>query len=294
MWLVCTILTFLIWGIADLFYKKSNDEKEKYSHLKTGAAVGLIMGIHATLYILFKRQNISFMEIIKYLPVSMCYILSMVIGYKGLKYVELSVSSPIQNTSGVITSILLCIIFKISLSLLELSGIIIIFIGLIALSLLEMKYNKISKQELIKNFKITVILFPIIYCIIDGVGTFLDSIYLDQKELISEDAALVAYEYTFLIYGIILYIFLKLKKVSFKIKQEKNRLLAAVFETLGQFTYVFAITKNSFISIPIISCYSIVSIVLSRLFLKEKLTKLQYIFIMVILIGIILLSFSDC
>ena len=46
------------------------------------------------------------------LPVSLLYISSMVIGYRGLKYLEVSLSSPIQNTSGVITSLLLVIFFK--------------------------------------------------------------------------------------------------------------------------------------------------------------------------------------
>ena len=34
------------------------------------------------------------------------------IGYRGLKYLELSISSPIQNTSGVITALLLILFFK--------------------------------------------------------------------------------------------------------------------------------------------------------------------------------------
>ena len=31
------------------------------------------------------------------------------------------------------------------------------------------------------------IILPIIYCLFDGLGTFLDAIYLDKLELISED-----------------------------------------------------------------------------------------------------------
>ena len=55
-------------------------------------------------------------------------------------------------------------------------------------------------------------IFPIAYCILDGLGTFLDAIYLDKMKLISEDNALIAYEYTFLIYSIITYIYLKKKE----------------------------------------------------------------------------------
>jgi len=116
MWLLCAFLTFISWGIADLFYKIGNKSNDKYNHLKTGLIVGLIMGIHATFYLLLNSVKIEFIDILKYLPVSLCYIASMVIGYKGLKYLELSIASPIQNTSGVITALLLLIFFKEKLS----------------------------------------------------------------------------------------------------------------------------------------------------------------------------------
>ena len=112
MWIVCTFLTFFSWGIADLFYKIGNKGDNKYNHLKTGIIVGLVMGLHATIYLFINRVDIHLMDLIKYLPVSLCYILSMVIGYKGLRYLELSICSPIQNTSGVITALLLLVIFK--------------------------------------------------------------------------------------------------------------------------------------------------------------------------------------
>ena len=53
----------------------------------------------------------------------------------------------------------------------------------------------------------TALIFPLLYCILDGAGTFLDSVYLDKLELISEDVALLAYEYTFFIYGFVLFIY---------------------------------------------------------------------------------------
>ena len=294
MWFIMAILTLSLWGFADLFYKKGNNEKDKYSHLKTGILVGLVMGIHATLYLIFTGSGVTFMEMVKYLPVSICYIASMVIGYKGLKYIELSISSPIQNSSGVITSLLLVLIFKLSLSTLNIIGIAILFIGVLLLSIIEIKKDKLNKQDIFNFLKIQVVFFPIIYCILDGLGTFLDSVYLDQLELISEDAALLAYEYTFLIYGVAIYIYLKyFKKEKISIKAEKDKVIAAIFETLGQFTYVYAIASHSVISIPIVSCYSALSILLSRIFLKEKLNIAQYAAILIIFIGIIILGIAE-
>ena len=288
MWLLMAILTLMLWGIADLFYKKGNGEEEKHSHLKTGMIVGFVMGIHAFLYMIIKGINFDFMAMIKYLPVSLCYIVSMILGYKGLKYINLSISSPIQNSSGLITSLLLCIFFKESLSIYQILALIVMAIGVWILSYIE---NKENKNIVIKKLKLTAIIFPIMYLIIDGAGTFLDAIYLDYEEIISEDLALIVYEFTFLIYGIIAFIYLKfIKKDEITIFKEKDKLLAAVFETFGQFTYVFAISSHSVITAPIVGCYCAFSVLLSKLFLKEKLTKWQYLALMLIFIGIITLA----
>lgn len=290
MWFIFTLITFIAWGFADLYYKLGNNN-DKYSHIKTGIIVGVIMGIYATIFMMFNKESINLIEIIKYLPVSLCYITSMVIGYKGLRYLELSISSPIQNSSGIITSILLCLIFKVTLSYLEVLGIFIIFVGVVILSILEMKEGK--KEKVIGNFKCFIVIFPIIYAFIDGLGTFLDAVYLDQLKLISEDSALIAYEYTFLIYGIIMFIYLKIKKEPFKLFKEKNKIKAALLETLGQFTYVYAISNNSVIAVPIISCYAGLSVLLSRFYLKEKLSILSYVAIIIIFIGILLLGILE-
>ena len=47
------------------------------------------------------------------------------------------------------------------------------------------------------------ITFPILYAVLDAIGTATDGIYLDKLSLISEDAALLAYEFTWLLYAVI-------------------------------------------------------------------------------------------
>ena len=221
------LMTFLCWGTADLFYKIGNKKAGDYNHLKTGICVGLIMGIHATIYMLVKRIDFNIIEIIRYLPVSLLYIISMVIGYKGLKYLELSIASPIQNCSGVITAILLLLFFKETLQIPAYIAFLLILIGVILLGVIESKEEKDNRVTLKnsltkKKVVLLTIIFPIAYCILDGLGTFLDAIYLDKMRLISEDNALIAYEYTFLIYSIITYIYLKKKKSKINNKKWKT------------------------------------------------------------------------
>ena len=298
MWIMYTLLTFICWGVADLFYKIGNKGKDNYNHLKTGVMVGLIMGIHAIIYLIVKKVDINILEIIKYLPVSILYISSMIIGYKGLKYLELSISSPIQNTSGVITALLLMIFFHETFDFPFYIAVALIFIGIIILSIIQLKDNKKDRIDYKKKNKISkvitfTIIFPLIYCVLDGAGTFIDGIYLDKLELINEDNALVAYEFTFALYALITYIYLKIKKQSVNIFKEKPKLAAAIFETGGQFFYVFAMGGNATISAPIVGSYCVLSMLLSRIVLKEKLTKKEYFGIILVLIGIVILSIMD-
>ena len=298
MWILYALLTFACWGIADLFYKIGNRGEGDYNHLKTGIFVGIVMGIHASIYMLLNNVDIKIIDILKYLPVSLLYISSMVIGYKGLKYLELSISSPIQNTSGVITAILLLIFFKEQYDMPFYVAAMLIFIGIFWLSIIEIRRNKQERDNYRKNNNakkiiIFTIIFPLIYCLLDGAGTFLDGIYLDKMSIVSEDNALVAYEYTFLIYAVITFIYLKAKNVKFNLPKEKSKLLAAIFETAGQFFYVFAMAVNATVCAPIVGSYCVLSMLLSRIFLKEKLTKKEYIAIFLVIIGIVILAIMD-
>ena len=295
---IATLLTFLFWGIADLFYKIGNQGKGNRNHLKTGIMVGLVMGIHGTYLLLTTHTNIQIIDIIKYLPVSLCYIASMVIGYRGLKYLELSISSPIQNTSGVIVALLFIIFFKEHYDFPFYIALVSIFTGIICLSIIGLEDNKKKRKEFNKKntfqkILTLTILFPLGYCLLDGLGTFLDGIYLDKLELIGETASLIAYEYTFALYGLITFIYLKIKKEDFSIINEKPKLAAALFETAGEIFYVTAMSGNSTVAAPIIGSYCVLSMLLSRIFLKEKLSKKEYACIFLVLIGVIVLAFLD-
>lgn len=298
MQVVATLLTFFFWGVADLFYKLGNRGKGDYNHLKTGIMVGLVMGIHGTYLLLTTHTSINIMDIIKYLPVSFCYIASMVIGYRGLKYLELSISSPIQNTSGVIVALLFIIFFKEHYDYPFYIAVLSIFIGIIILSIIGLERNKKDRKEFNKKntfqkILTLTILFPLGYCLLDGLGTFLDGIYLDKLKIIGENPSLIAYEYTFALYGLITFIYLKIKKEDFSIIKEKTKLTAALFETAGEIFYVTAMSGNSTVAAPIIGSYCVLSMLLSRIFLKEKLSKKEYIGILLVLIGVVILALLD-
>jgi drug/metabolite transporter (DMT)-like permease len=139
---------------------------------------------------------------------------------------------------------------------------------------------------------------PFCYAIIDALGSFLDIFFLELETsplvgINAENIELVAnvsYELTFAICGIILFAFMKWKRVKFELPKQTDKILAAVCETAGQLTYVYAMSGNGAIAAPILSSVCVVSLLLSRIFLKEKLTKKQYLFIGIIIVGILMLA----
>lgn len=310
MWFVFALATTVFWGIADLFYKKGAEESDRYSHLKTSMVVGFIMGGHAIATLLITGMHYDFRNLYVYLPVSLMYILSMTVGYFGLRYLELSISSPIQNSSGAITCILCLVFLGQAMDILSSVAVICICLGVFALGVLEQKKLKEEVPDIgtdDKKYRIGIVAFlmPIAYSIIDSLGTFFDAYYLDDftvtpllgvTEETFEDVANVSYELTFMICAFLILIFLLVKKVSGKeigkmgFRSQKSRFFAAIFETAGQGVYVYAMSGNGVVVAPMIASYSIVSLILSRIFLKEKLTKWQYLAVSVVIIGIALLG----
>ncbi|GEL03439.1 EamA family transporter [Rummeliibacillus stabekisii] len=300
MWFLFSILTALAWGGADLFYKKGSNSEDRFSHLKIVVMVGLVMGIHATIFYLYKDIDFHLFDMVKYLPVSFFYIVSMTVGYVGLRYLELSISSPVQNSSGAITAILLFIFFQQDIDMIHILGVIVITIGVIGIAVVEKheedKMMRLNQVKVDKKYQLgfMAVSFPIIYALLDGAGTFADGIYLDELKIMSEDTALLAYEYTFFICAVFVYMYLKLiKKESFNVFKERDKGLAAILETTGQFFYVYAMGSYAIIAAPLIASYSIFSVILSRIFLKEKLSPKHYFVIAIVMIGIIILGIAD-
>lgn len=300
MWFWFSIIALFCWSGSDLFSKIGcADKSDKYSHFKMVTAVGVVMGIHALYEIFVSGVPIDLPSLLKYLPVSALYILSMTIGYVGLRYIELSVSSPICNSSGAIVSILCIVALGDRFDVPVYIAIALICAGVIGLGFVEAKEDdelRRLRQEK-ANYKYSksalAIILPLMYCLLDALGTFADSMVL---ETLDEDVANVAYELTFLVCGIASFIYVKfIKKQKYLPKKEGPKYVGAIFETIGQFAYIYALADSEHVAMaaPIISAYCVASVVWGRIFLKEKLSVKHYITIAVAVAGIIILGIYD-
>lgn len=336
------LIALLCWSGSDLFSKMGTEQRDKHSHWRVIFWVGAIMGAHAIISIVctlifgdalvnapdFVKSlfytDIVPMDFIKYLPVAFIYLLAMVIGYVGLRYIELSISSPICNASGSLALVLIVILgaFGVfsepaSLSPVDIGAVVFITFGIIWLGIVE--YRESDEVKLVrtqgKGFKYTksfiAILIPILYLIIDAIGTVGDEIIFDKEIFVSDYAANTAFELVSVCFAIFAFIWVKLvkKENMFSIKTEevledgtkvvgkipfsKFLILGGICETFGQIFYMAVMASDFVAGIPMISAYCVLSVVWSRIFLKEKLSFLHYIAIFATLIGVVALGVSE-
>ncbi len=281
MWFWLALIAILFWSGSDLFSKMGARPEDKYSHLKQVMAVGGIMGLHA-ISLIIGGAEFELYDMVRYLPASFFYILSMVLGYIGLRYVKLSISSPVCNSSGAVSAILMFLLLGETMTSMQLIAVVFICLGVFGLSVIESR-----GEDRVRGF--IPLVFPLLYCLIDALGTYADALLLDT--VIAEGPANIAYELTFLSMGILAFIYLTvIKKEKIIIKKERPKLIAGVCETAGQFAYIYAIGANPILAAPMISSYCLASLVWSHIFLKERLTKQQYVVLAVAAVGIIMLG----
>ena len=301
MWCWFAIIALLCWSGSDLFSKIGcQHEDDKLSHLKMVMAVGVVMGLHAAYEIFVKGVEINGQIILTYLPVSALYILSMTIGYLGLRYIELSISSPICNSSGALVAILTIATAGLrGLVPAQLIATALVCVGVIGLGVVEAREDDALRAARQKSGNrryaksVLAIILPVVYCILDALGTFADSRVL---ETLDEDSANVAYELTFLAVGLVCFVYVVLIRRSRLLpKREAPKYAGAVFETAGQLAYIYALADSEHVALsaPIISAYCVVSVLWSRLFLKEKLSWKHYAMIGLVVIGIVILGVYD-
>ncbi len=339
MWFLLSIAALLSWSASEFFAKIGSHPRDKYSHWKMVMAVGLVMGLHAAYEMLFGGVAVTFSDMLAYLPASAMYIGSMVLGYIGLRYIEVSVSSPICNCSGAVAAIL-CFLFLQQLPpVLGWVGVVLIAVGMLTLGLVERRESeeaKLVRREGAIQYIASplALLLPLLYCLIDALGTFIDAVILREEETgtffdampaLAEEVANVCYELTFLGMAVFaaVYVFL-IKKAplipkseitvggevlsreefmekegltpkKYLLRYELPKLGAGIFETAGQFAYVFALADTAHVgfSAAIISCYCALTVLVSRFLLKEKLTLLHYLAIAVAVAGIVILGVCD-
>jgi drug/metabolite transporter (DMT)-like permease len=331
LWFVLSLLALLAWSGSDIFSKIGTQQNDKNSHWKVVFAVGFVMGIHFLITVVggiiidntcgiealestgFGKMmasliytDFTLLDFVKYLPVAGLYILAMVFGYMGLRYIELSISSPICNCSGAM-AFLLCIalgsFFNIETEVTPtiIVAVILITVGIVALGFIENLEDeevKAARQEKANrkySKSVLAFLLPVVYLVIDALGTFADEIIFaiegpDGEGIITDYAANSAFELTFFVLAVFAFIWVKFVKKDTIFKGNKFFFLGGICETIGQAFYMAVMFAEFEVGMVIICAYCALSVLWGGIFLKEKLSWKHYAAIACAFVGIMLLG----
>ena len=313
-WLILTISCILLWGITDILLKKSLNYSDPLSQYKTFIWIGLVAAPVSVIMAICSDtlpDSIRILADNPYLiPVNIFYVVAMFFGLLGAKHLDASVVSPLENIDGAITAIILYLFFLFadrsnvtdSIGIVDIAGMVVITVGVVLLGVQEQKLSKkeMSLDEEKKKHRLgaLALLFPIVYNLADAVSMVATGIMVSgETELSVPDIDYVFFEsFAFAVFALFVWLYILIAKKYAYNPFKKTEIYccgAATCDTLGTVAFTFAVAISPILTAPITSSYCLVTIILARIFLKERLTKKQYLSIAFLIAGIALLGVSE-
>lgn len=313
-WLTLTLSCIILWGITDILYKKSSDYNDPLSHYKTFVWIGIVMAPAGCIMAICSETLLDSIMMVKdnlyLIPLCVFYAIALFFGLLGKKHLDASVVSPLENIDGAMAAIILYFYFLFaghsnitdSIGVADMIAAVSIVAGVVLLGTQEQALSKqeanLAEDKKRHRLGALALIFPIIYNLVDAVSMVAIGITVSEEtEVAIPDIDFFIFESLgFVVVAIFMWLYMlnakKYKYNPFK-KEELVRCGAATGETFGTMTFIFAVGKNPILTAPIISSYCLVTIVLARIFLKERLTKKQYLSLAFLVIGIALLGISE-
>ena len=309
-WLMSVILAILLWASTSLLYKAGiSGNKEEHICLKYSICVGIVFFVIALLYLIIRNENYSIFEsAIRYWPMTLfgpIYAIVNTISFNGYIYNEATVESPVEGISGGMSTILLIIAYLILgrvdsifelLTPLRTVGIFLILISIISLSIIRNKDNRNNPQY--KNITwmshgLGTLIFPVLFSIIDAMETIVTGVCLDSTYGFNmpegDSIIIIGMEYAIFAFACWIYIYVKEKKVYNPFtKRSMPRILGALTDNVGIVFYSYAMAINSVSTDPLLAIYPIFVMIGGHIFMKEKVSTTQYIYLIGIILGSIL------
>ena len=313
-WFLLTLSCIILWGVTDILLKKSLNYSDPLSQFKTFIWIGLVMafvgGITGICSDTLPDSIKMVADNLYLIPLCIFYVIALFFGILGTKHLEASVVSPIENIDGAIAAIILYIFFLFTdsshwtdkIGAVDVIGTIAIVVGIVFLGIQE---QKLSKQEasLDTNKKkhrlgALALIFPIVYNLVDAASMVAMGITVSgETEVSIPDIDFLFFECVgFTVGAVLVWLYLLIAKKyiynPFK-KTELSRCGAGFGDTLGTMAFTFAVGINPILTAPVTSSYCLVTIILARILLKERLTKKQYLSLALLVVGIALLGVAE-
>lgn len=314
-WLLLALLCMVSWGMTDIFYKKGSPREDSLSCYKFMVCLGIIMGILMLVLIPMSESGTHLLvwifEDVLYILIPLSYPLAVMVGLNGKRYLDISVASPLENVDGAIAPIIILLYFFATgtigridemVSVWDLLGIALVVISVVLIGRIEQKLSRLDIGSLAdgtpRRIGAKALIFPIVYSIFDAICTAASGIVLYDggNFAIGEVDFLIVESFAFVLIGIFSYIHLwrKMKRPynPFR-KSESIKFAGGILELFGNVCYTYAVAINPVLVTPITSSYCLVTMIAARRLLKEKLKKSQYFCLGILIVGILVLAFSE-
>lgn len=213
--------------------------------------------------------------------------------------------SPVEGISGGTSTVLLIIAYLALgrvdsvprlLSPLRTAGIVVILISIVLLSVVRNRENRANGRNQREKWMMRglgTLIFPVIYAVIDGLETIVTGVCLDTTYGYAmpegDSIIIVGMEYAVFALGCWLYLYRKEGKAYNPFTgRSVLRILGALADNVGIVFYSYAMAMNSVSTDPILAAYPVLVMIGGRVIMKEKVSKVQYILLLGIVAGSIM------
>lgn len=287
MWLYYCLLSTVIWGFVAIAIKKcSNNEPKRI------AIMGMLI-YHCAIILISLITNlqiitsINVIDMIKMLPGIIIQSIGFYCSISAIKYGKVAITSSIQRTQVIVTFLLGILILKEKFTILQLiiSGI------LVTLSIMIARDKKNDGEEINKKAKQKAIMYSWGVVLFYGISDFINKIYITEYQ----SPLYVMFNYAIIIViGIFAYCLITKNWNYIDIRKINNKgyfILQSVLDVSSSIFNRFALLDGNVSIVSVISTSSImITILASRLILREEISWKKYLMILGIFMCVLVLS----
>lgn len=320
-WFLLTLACVVLWSVTDVLYKASSPQNDPLSHYKTFVWIGIVMALAGAIMSTWSDTLMDSIQIVKddflyLIPLGIIYAAALLFGLLGKKHLAASVVSALENIGGALVAIIIYYYYLLTgyilpsyeFGVIDFIATALIIIGVILIGrdeqALMRKEAHLEEDQKKHRLGALALFFPILYTLIDvfsvaeiggisgnsGIMDTADEAFIPATDFFIFECVGIAL-ISILIW---LYLLIAKKQVYNPFQPEEFvRCSAAMGETFGTMAFIFAASINPILTAPIVSFHCLLTIILARLFLKEHLSKKQYISLGFVVMGVVLIGLAD-
>jgi len=278
---IFAILAMVLWGAEELFLKKAIDGLKSLTAYLINTLTGVVLQVAIVLFLFSEKiRLLTFPEFWLVLLASFIGFLGYVFLYLALEKQEVSLIASLDE-SWIIVSVLIAIIFLGErLSLVNTLAILVILAGA---ALVSLDFSKIRRIKMISGAG-----YEFISLIFIGTVVPLEKFVVDRIG----EANAIFYLVILVVPMIFAWkLFLHQKFVRPNPKMLGIAMLSGISDGIAFVFYLLAINRATVsIVAPIVASSLVVTVILARIFLKEKMTEKQIVGTGLIMAGVLVLS----